>query len=136
MDKSGLPGLDEALDNLQRVEGRYDEGARVEQTRRALKCNAATVANRDAAGRYYRDLSEKGMFVPIYGTGEYPWALPVHLPLYLIEILEATARVVLALMRDKLRREGPGHLLERVPAGLVSDEMAAWLTLPLPRDGA
>ncbi len=121
---AGLPDLDQTIDELEALEKGYDEGLRIEQTRRALKANQKTAADTALIERYYRELADRGLFVTIYGVGKMPWALPVHLPPYLMDLLLATARVLLALVRKKLAAAGPDYLLRRMPAGWLSDEMA------------
>lgn len=119
-----LPGLDQTLDELNKVEKQYDEGKRIEQTGRALRINEMIATNTEATERYYKRLADKGLFVTIYDNGEYPWALPIHLPPYLMEVLLASARVLLALVRKKLKSEGPDYLIGRMPDGWITDEMA------------
>jgi hypothetical protein len=121
---TGLPDLDQTIDDLDTLEKQVDKGQRIEQTRRALAANQRTAADKALIGRYYRELAERGLFFTIYGAGKFPWALPVHMPPYLINLCEATARVLLALVRKKLAAVGPDYLLRRVPAGWLSDEMA------------
>jgi hypothetical protein len=121
---AGLPDLDQTIDELEILEKGFDEGLRIEQTRRALEANQRTAADAALIESYYRQLAERGLFVTIYGVGKMPWALPVHIPPYLMDLLLATARVMLALVRKKLAAEGPDYLLRRMPAGWLSDEMA------------
>jgi hypothetical protein len=121
---TGLPDLDQTIDDLNALEKQYDEGQRIEQTRCALEANERTAADKALIECYYNELAERGLFVTIYGAGKFPWALPVHMPPYLMDLLLATARVLLALVRKKLAAEGPDHLQRRVPAGWLSDEMA------------
>lgn len=121
---AGLPDLDQTIDDLDALEKQVDEGQRIEQTRRALEANQRVAADRAFIEGYYRDLGDRGLFVTIYGIGKFPWALPVHMPPYLMDLLLATARVLLALVRKKLATEGPDYLLRRMPAGWLSDEMA------------
>jgi hypothetical protein len=121
---AALPSLAQTLDHLDAQEKRYDEGTRIEQTRCALENNARIAGDREVIRRYYRELADRGLFVTIYGVGEFPWALPLHLPPYLIDLLQATARVLLALVRDRLSSEGPGYLQHRMPEGWLGDEMA------------
>jgi hypothetical protein len=124
---AALPDLDQTIDELDALEKGFEEGLRIEQTRRALEANQRTAADVDLIERYYRELSDRGMFVTIYGVGKMPWALPLHIPAYLMELLQATARVLLALVRKKLAAEGPDYLLRRMPAGWLTDEMAEHL---------
>ncbi|MDM8539605.1 hypothetical protein QUF90_00820 [Desulfococcaceae bacterium HSG9] len=119
-----LPDLDQTLDELEKVEKSYDEGQRIAQTKRALDINEKIAGNRQVIESYYKALAEEELFVEIYGHGEYPWALPVHLPPYLIEILLASARVMLAQVRQQLHSKGPDYLLRRMPDGWLTDEMA------------
>ena len=104
-----LPGLDQTLDKLNKVGKQYDEGMRIEQTRRALNMNEMIAANKVATERYYKRLADKGLFVTIYGGGEFPWALPLHLPPYLIEMLLASARVLLSRRRVPPRTARPNR---------------------------
>ncbi len=121
---AGLPDLEQTIEELDAVEKQYDEGQRIEQTRRALEANEKVASDKAFIERYYRQLAQRGLFVTIYGLGKFPWALPVHMPPYLMDLLLATARVLLALVRKKLATEGPAHLQRRMPAGWLSDEMA------------
>lgn len=122
-----LPSLDQALDELDAVEKRHGENLRTAQTRQALSLNESIARNDDVIRRYYRGLSEKQMYVVIYGSGEMPWALPLYLPPYLIDLMLASARVLLALVRHHLKTDGPDYLLRRVPEGWLTQEMAAAL---------
>ncbi len=119
-----LPDLDQTLDELEKVEKSYDEGQRISQTRHALDINEKIAGNRQVIESYYKALADEELFVEIYGHGEYPWALPLHLPPYLIEILLASARVMLAQVRKQLRSAGPDYLIRRMPDGWLTDEMA------------
>ena len=119
-----LPSLDQALERLQETENRFDEGTRIAQTRQALLKNEHVAKNAAVVEGYYQSLADKGLFVPIYGAGDLPWALPLHLPPYLIEILWATSRVLYALARKHLATEGPEYLIKRMPDGWITDEMA------------
>jgi hypothetical protein len=118
-----LPGLEQALETLHKTEKKYDEGVRIAQTRQALERNERIAADRKAIETYYRHIDRKGLFVPIYGLGDYPWALPLHMPPYLMKILRATARVLYALTRRQLKAEGPDCLAKRMPEGWITDEM-------------
>jgi len=119
-----LPGLEETLEILEGVEKKYDEGTRVAQTKRALIKNERVAQDNKVVEDYYRSIIESGLFVPIYGAGDIPWALPLHMPPYLIEILWATSRVLYAQTRQQLSSEGPDYLIKRIPAGWITDEMA------------
>jgi hypothetical protein len=88
-----------------------------------LEKNESIAKNRDVVAGYYNGLTDKGMFVPIYGIGDYPWALPLHLPPYLIQILRATSCVLYALTRKQLKDEGPDYLMNRIPEGWLTEEM-------------
>jgi hypothetical protein len=120
---SNLPSLGQALETLQTIEKNYDEGIRIAQTRQALEKNQSIAQNKAVVKGYYKDLADKGMFVPIYGIGDYPWALPLHLPPYLMQILWATSRVLYALTRKHLKTEGPDYLVKRIPEGWITEEM-------------
>jgi hypothetical protein len=119
-----LPSLEQTLETLQKVEKKYDEGIRIAQTRRALEKNERISQDKKVVKEYYNGLIDKGLFVPIYGAGDIPWALPLHMPPYLIEILWATSRVLYALARKHLRAEGPDYLIKRIREGWITDEMA------------
>ena len=119
-----LPDLAQSLEALQEIENKYDEGTRITQTRRALEKNESITQNEAVIKGYYKSLTDRGLFVPIYGAGDLPWALPLHMPPYLIEILWATSRVLYALARKHLKAEGPDYLLKRVPEGWITEEMA------------
>lgn len=118
-----LPGLEQAQEGLQEIEKKYDEGTRIVQTRQALEKNESIAKNNDVVKGYYKGLTDKGMFVPIYGAGDYPWALPLHMPPYIMEILWATSRVLYALTRRQLKAEGPDYLVKRMPQGWITEEM-------------
>ncbi|MBW2450241.1 MAG: hypothetical protein JRE92_07450, partial [Deltaproteobacteria bacterium] len=75
-DKENLPSLEQALETLQTMEKKYDEGTRIAQTRRALEKNESITQNEEVVKGYYKSLTDKGLFVPIYGAGDLPWALP------------------------------------------------------------
>jgi len=120
---SNLPSVEQALEALQAIEKKHDEGIRITQTRQALDKNESIAKNRDVVASYYKSLTDKGMFVPIYGIGDYPWALPIHLPPYLIQILRATSCVLYALTRKQLKDEGPDYLVNRIPEGWITEEM-------------
>jgi len=122
--KENLPGLEQTLEALQAIEKKYDEGTRIVQTRRALEKNERIAQNEEVVAGYYQHLIDKGLFVPIYGAGDLPWALPLHMPPYLIEILWATSRVLYALARKHLTTEGPDYLIKRMPEGWITEEMA------------
>ena len=120
---SNLPSVDQALETLQAIEKKYDEGIRIVQTRQALEKNESISQNKDVVKGYYKSLADKGMFVTIYGIGDYPWALPLHLPPYLMQILWATSRVLYALTRKHLKADGPDYLVKRIPEGWITEEM-------------
>jgi len=122
--KTQLPSIEQALETLQEIEKKFGEGIRIAQTRRALEKNERVAKNEAVISSYYQSLADKGLFVPIYGAGDFPWALPLHLPPYLIEILWATSRVLYALARKHLTAEGPDYLIKRIPDGWITDEMA------------
>ena len=124
---AGLPSLDQTLDELEALEKKYDEGQRIAQTRRALDINETIALNKEVIRTYYGELADKELFVTIYGTGEAPWALPVHLPPYLIDLMSASARVLLAQMRKQLKSAGPDYLIRRMPEGWLTEEMAGIL---------
>jgi hypothetical protein len=123
-DMRQLPSIEQALDTLQAIEKKFDEETRIAQTRRALEKNERIAKDEAVVASYYQRLTDKGLFVPIYGAGDFPWALPLHLPPYLIEILWATSRVLYALARTHLTAEGPDYLIKRIPDGWITDEMA------------
>ncbi len=79
-DKENLPSLEQTLETLQVIEKKYDEGTRIAQTRRALEKNESITQNEEVVKSYYKSLTDKGLFVPIYGAGDLPWALPLHMP--------------------------------------------------------
>jgi hypothetical protein len=56
--------------------------------------------------------------------GNTPNGLPICLPGYLIDIMEASSRVLYALMRKLLKEGGPGYLVERMPEGWLTEAMA------------
>ena len=122
--RTHLPSIEQALETLQEIEKKVDEGTRIAQTRRALEKNERVAKNEAVVAGYYQSLADKGLFVPIYGAGDFPWALPLHLPPYLIEVLWATSRVLYALARKHLTAEGPDYLIKRIPDGWITDEMA------------
>ena len=119
-----LPSIAEAIETLQAIEKKVDEGTRIAQTRRALEKNERVAKNKEAVAGYYQSLTDKGLFVPIYGAGDLPWAPPLHMPPYLIEILWATSRVLYAQARKHLTAEGPDYLIKRMPDGWITEEMA------------
>ncbi|NMC69318.1 MAG: hypothetical protein GYA57_04510 [Myxococcales bacterium] len=119
-----LPSLDQTLEELARVEARYPDEVRQRETRKALEANERFARDRARVETYLRYLGEKDMFIPIYGLGNTPNGLPVALPRYLIELMDASARVLYALMRKELRERGPQRLIDRMPAGWLSAEMA------------
>lgn len=119
-----LPSLDETLDRLAAVEERYPEGVRVEQTRKALEANESFARDRRRLDAYFAHLASKDMFLEMYGLGHAPNGLPMALPSYLMEILVATSKVLCALGRRNLRAGGPRYLVDRMPEGWVTEEMA------------
>ena len=122
--RTDLPGIDQSLETLQAIEKKFDEGTRVAQTQQALIKNEHVARSDAVVAGYYQSLANKGLFVPIYGAGDLPWALPLHMPPYLIEILGATSRVLYALARKHLAEEGPDYLIKRMPDGWITEEMA------------
>ncbi len=84
--KENLQSLEQALETLHEIEKKYDEGTRITQTRRVLEKNEHIARNKKVVDDYYQSLIDKDMFVPIYGAGNYPWALPLHLPEYLMAV--------------------------------------------------
>ncbi len=122
--RTHLPSIEQALETLQAIEKKFDEGTRIAQTRQALEKNEHVAKSDAVVTGYYQSLADKGLFVPIYGAGDLPWALPLHMPPYLIEILWATSRVLYALARKHLAAEGPGYLIKRMPDGWITEEMA------------
>ena len=62
-----LPSLEQTLETLQVIEKKYDEGTRIAQTRRALEKNESITQNEEVIKGYYNSLTDKGLFVPIYG---------------------------------------------------------------------
>lgn len=124
---SPLPSVDETLEHLRQVERRYPEGLRLEASRLAIEANERFVTDRRRVDTYLEHLGSKNMFLDMYGLGNCPCGLPLALPYYLMDILEATARVLNAVTRRNLRAGGPGYLVERMPKGWLTDEMAARL---------
>jgi len=124
MIRSTLPTLDEALENLKKTEAKYDDGIRIEQTRRAIEANEAFAKDRPRLNKYLAHLSTVSMFSPIYNLGNNPNGIPVALPPYIIEIMEATSRVLNAVTRRNLQAAGPQLLIDRMPSGWLSAEMA------------
>lgn len=119
-----LPSFDEALERLERVERGCSTDARVAQTRAALEANERLARDRARVDAYLGHLGGKDMFRPVYGLGLFPHGLPLALPPYLIEILDASARVLLAFTRSELREHGPQYLIDRAPKGWLAPEMA------------
>ncbi|HEY3354899.1 MAG TPA: hypothetical protein VGQ83_16715 [Polyangia bacterium] len=119
-----LPSVDETLEHLRQVERRYPEGLRAAQTKRAIEANERFVTDRGVMDRYLGHLASKNMFLEMYGLGHCPNGLPVALPPYLMDILDASSRVLCALARRHLAERGPGYLVERMPAGWLTAEMA------------
>ncbi|HEY3354895.1 MAG TPA: hypothetical protein VGQ83_16695 [Polyangia bacterium] len=126
-DRGPLPSLEQALDQLHATEHKYPPEARIAQTRAALTANERLCRDRSRVDAYFGYLGRRDMFQPIYGMGHFPHGLPVSLPQYLMELLDASARVLLAFMRREVREQGPQYLLERAPQGWLSDQMAARL---------
>lgn len=122
--KTTLPSVDEALTQLMAVEQKYDEGARLEQTRRAIEANERFATDRRTLDTYIAHLDSKDMFTPIYGLGNTPNGLPVCLPRYVIEIMDATSRVLTAVTRRNIHSGGPQYLIDRMPKGWLTAEMA------------
>ncbi|MCX5787765.1 MAG: hypothetical protein NTX64_04535 [Elusimicrobia bacterium] len=123
-DTGALPSLDEALQQLDQVERSYSTDTRVAQTRVALEANERLARDRARVDAYLGHLGGKDMFHPIYGLGLFPHGLPLALPPYLIRILDASARVLLAFTRQELREHGPQYLLDRAPRGWLAPETA------------
>ena len=125
--QSPLPSLDETLEHLRQVERRYTEELRIEATRAVIEANERFVTDRRRVETYLGHLGSKNMFLDMYGLGNCPNSLPLALPRYLMEIMEASSRVLNALTRRNLLAGGPGYLLERMPKGWLTEEMAARL---------
>jgi hypothetical protein len=123
-----LPSLDQAITQVHEVERRFSVDTRVAQTRAALAANERLTSDRSRVGRYFAYLGERDMYRPIYGMGHFPHGLPVALPPYLMEILDASARALMAFMRHQLHVGGPAYLVDRMPKGWLTDEMAERLT--------
>ena len=121
---SRLPSLDETLDRLRSTERRYSEAERIAQTRQAIEANERFATDRQRVDRYLGQLGKKDMFLPMYGLGHSPQGLPLALPPYLIELMEASARILCALTRRRLREAGPALLLERTRKGWLTEELA------------
>ena len=66
-----LPDLEQSQEALQEIEKKYDEGTRIAQTWQALEKNETIAQNKDVVKGYYKSLTHKGMFVPIYGAGDF-----------------------------------------------------------------
>jgi hypothetical protein len=121
---STLPSLDEALEDLRAVERRYDDGARLKQTKQSIEANERFATDRRVLDRYIGHLDSVKMFTPIYGMGNTPNGLPVSLPRYVIEIMDATSRVLTAVTRRNIHAAGPQYLVDRMPKGWLTAEMA------------
>jgi len=119
-----LPSLDEALEQLEQVERSYSTDTRIAQTRVALEANERFARDRKRVDAYLGHLGGKDMFQPIYGLGLFPHGLPLALSPYLIRILDASARVLLAFTRQELREHGPQYLIDRAPKGWLAPETA------------
>lgn len=119
-----LPSLDETLARLRATERRYSEAERAAQTRLAVEANERFATDRQRVERYLDQLGKKNLFLPIYGLGRSPQGLPMALPPYLIELMEASARILYALARERLRETGPALLLSRTREGWLTEEMA------------
>jgi succinyl-diaminopimelate desuccinylase len=122
--QSPLPSVDQTLEDLRALEKRYSEGERVAQTQAALAANERFSLDRARVDRYLGHLGSKDMFLEMYGLGHAPSGLPVALPQYLMEIMDASSRVLCALTRQRLEAEGPQLLLGRVRKGWLTEEMA------------
>jgi hypothetical protein len=122
-----LPSLDQALAELDELERSTSTDVRIAQTRAALEANERLARDRARVDAYLGHLGGKDMFQTIYGLGRFPHGLPLALPPYLIAILDASARVLLAFTREELRAHGPQYLIDRAPAGWLSPEMAGLL---------
>ena len=66
------------------------------------KTESIASKQRFGKGNTIKALRIEDLFVPIYGAGDFPWALPLHMPPYLMEILWATSCVLYALTRKHL----------------------------------
>ena len=66
-----LLDLAQTQEALQEIEKKYDEGSRIAQTWQALEKNESIARNKDVVKGYYKGLTDKGMFVPIYGAGDF-----------------------------------------------------------------
>jgi hypothetical protein len=119
-----LPSLDQTLQTLADLEKRYSEAERIAQTKVAIEANARFGSDRKTIETYLAHLGSKDMFTPIYGLGNTPNGLPVCLPPYLMDLMEATARVLYAVSRKLVGQGGPQYLLDRVAKGWLTEEMA------------
>lgn len=122
-----LPSLDQALEHLAAVEAKYPDEHRVAATRKVLDQNARFARDRRFLDRYLAHLDSRDMFIPIYGLGNTPNGVPCALPYYLIDIMDASARVLYALMRRNLAAGSPQVLIDRMPPGFLTAEMAETL---------
>jgi hypothetical protein len=64
------------LKRCRTIEKKYDEGTRIAQTRQALEKNERIAKHEAVVAGYYKDLADKGMFVPIYGAVIIPGRFP------------------------------------------------------------
>jgi len=119
-----LPSLEETLDNLAKVEKRYPDGVRIEQTRKAVEANERFVKDRSRVETYFGHLASKNMFLEMYGLGHCPNGIPMALPPYLMDVMLATSQVLCALGRKNLKDGGPQYLIDRMPKGWLTPEMA------------
>jgi hypothetical protein len=122
--KSTLPSVDQALAHLNDVEREYPYELRTAMTKKAVEANERFVTDRSTLEKFLGHLRSKDMFLPMYGLGHAPSGAPMALPPYLMEIMDASSRVLCALMRRNLRGRGPQYLIERMPQGWLTDEMA------------
>ncbi|OGS03794.1 MAG: hypothetical protein A3G41_07015 [Elusimicrobia bacterium RIFCSPLOWO2_12_FULL_59_9] len=106
------------------MERSYSTDTRIAQTRVALEANEGLARDRARVDAYLGHLGGKDMFQPIYGMGRFPHGLPLALPPYLIHILDASARVLLAFTRQEVREHGPQYLIDRAPKGWLAPETA------------
>ncbi|MBI4859217.1 MAG: hypothetical protein HY815_02940 [Candidatus Riflebacteria bacterium] len=119
-----LPSLDEALEDLKKVERKYNDGIRLEQTKKAMEANERFARDRARLNKYLGHLDSVNMFTPIYGLGNTPNGIPVALPPYVLEIMDATSRVLTAVTRRNLQQASPQYLIDRMPKGWLTPEMA------------
>lgn len=122
--ESTLPSLEQTLDDLAKTERKYPDGLRIEETRKAIEANERFAKDRQQIDTYLGYLGSRKMFTPIYGLGNFPQGLPVCLPPYLMDLLIRTSKVLCALARKNLAQRGPEYLIERMPKGWLTSEMA------------